>query len=138
MDKEYLNLLTLSGAGHRGSDWFVEVTPATILERFNEVVGLISETDTDVKEMKAILDAGYERWDMVERGITPPDYVDEEDDDETSDFVPSEEEPSEDEEYETDEEDEDLDFDIVMLEEDIATDIEELRRRMEEHQIGGV
>ncbi|KAE8454635.1 hypothetical protein EG329_000258 [Mollisiaceae sp. DMI_Dod_QoI] len=132
LDKHFVNPLTLSPSSHIGSDWRVDVTPDMIIERFNEVVAI---EDADTEKMKIILDGAYERWKLGEQGIHLPDYVDEEDDDSTSDYKPSEEECSEEEEFESDEEDEDLDFDIVMLEEDVTTDIESLRRDLEGYQI---
>ncbi|KUJ09457.1 uncharacterized protein LY89DRAFT_724443 [Mollisia scopiformis] len=137
LDKNYTNPLVLSRSGHGGSDgsWRVDATPDMIIERFNEVAGQSPWEVPEVKDIKKVLDDAYERWKLSEKGIHPRDDVDEEDDDETSDYVPSEEECSEEEEFESDEED--LDFDVVMLEEDITTDIEDLRKRMEGYHIGG-
>jgi hypothetical protein len=138
LDKRYNHALVLHPSTHSGSDWKVDVTPLMLVDRFNEVISM-NETVTNFPEtdkISQILNAAYERYLLSETGIHSRDYVSGDDDDETSDYVPSEEECSEEEEFETDEEDEELEFDIVMLEEDIKADIEDLRRRMEGFEIG--
>ncbi|KAF8860186.1 hypothetical protein BDZ45DRAFT_724723 [Acephala macrosclerotiorum] len=134
LDTRYAGPVHLSASSHIGSNWRVDVTPQMIIERFSEVAEPRTSAgvaDADIKKMKVILDKAYERWELNQKGIYSPDDVCEEDDDETSDYEPSEEECSEEEEFESDEEDEDLDFDVVMLEEDVKTDVEDLRRRLE-------
>lgn len=139
LNTSYRGPLILRPSSHIGEDWRVDITPPMLMERFNEVLS-VNQDAPQAPEMKKILEAAYERWQLTEKGIYPRDYVDEEDDDETSDYEPSEEDEEEEdvEEWEIDEEDEELEFDIVMLEEDIKTDVEGLRERLAGYEIGQV
>ncbi|RDW73545.1 hypothetical protein BP6252_07452 [Coleophoma cylindrospora] len=140
LDKSLRNPLVLSRSSHEGADWEVDVTPAKLIERFYDVAAPFFRADdahanVDIEKMKLVLENAHDRWELSERGVYPQDEVDEEDDDSTSDFAPSEEECSDDEEFESDEEEEDLDFDIAILEEDSRTDIEQLRAQFQTYQV---
>lgn len=135
-DKQYEQATILLPSAHIGEDWRVDTTPSMTMDRFNEVMSANGPV-TNTHELRKVMDAAYERYELSQKGIYPPDVVDGDDDDETSDYAPSEveEECSDEEEWETDEEDGELEFDIVLLEEDIKTDIEDLRKQLAEYEL---
>jgi hypothetical protein len=140
MQKQLRDQLTLPTGGRDG--WDIEYDPSTIMERFNEVLDEVGEgEDTEkMEKMRMVIKRAYIRWTQQQKGIYECDTVEGEDDDSTSDFDPiDEDEFDEVDEYvpETDEEEDNLEFDIVILEDDMKTDIEDIRRALEGFQVSG-
>jgi hypothetical protein len=138
MQKQLSGPLILPTGGCDG--WNIEYDPSSIMERFNEVLDEVGEDEDaeKMKKMKMVIESAYFRWTQQQKGIYECDNVEGEDDDSTSDFDPiDEDEFDEVEEYlhETDEEEDNLEFDIVILEDDMKTDIEDIRRALEGFQV---
>lgn len=117
------------------------------------------ELDDCLFEIKEITEGSYKRWKLSTQGIyeqeTPVFMDDDDGDDETGDFVPDEADDDDDwseefeevgnEEEEEDEkgvyfgsdenEEDELEFDVVMLEEDAKMDVEPLRKALEEFDL---
>jgi hypothetical protein len=123
--------------------WNIEYDPSSIMERFNEVLDEVGESeDTEkIAKVRMAIERAYFRWTQQQKGIYEYDNVEGEDDS-TSDFDPIDEDEFEFDELEdyvqeTDEEENNLEFDIVILEDDMKTDIEDIRRALEGFQVSG-
>ena len=120
MLEKYRRKIALQESGASGSTWSIRVTPDMMVERFTmllEANPVICDEVT--KEMEEVLNAAYERY-------KNPDYKTEllgmPDNDSTSDYEMSEDECTEEEEFESDGDVEDLD--ASMLEADMKMDVE--------------
>lgn len=140
MQKQLRGPLILPTGGRDG--WNIEYDPSSIIERFNEVLGEVGEGEDmeKMEKMRVVIERAYFRWTQLQRGIYECDTVEGEDDDSTSDFDPTDEDEFDEvDEYvqETDEEEDNLEFDIVILEDDLKTDVEDIRRALEGFQVSG-
>jgi hypothetical protein len=162
MQNQFIGPVTIGPSTHSGSGWCVEVTPEMILQRFKVVMNwwhgprkegdvLDDEGEEDVIAMREVIEGAYERWKAGQDGRHFAEEVRGEDDDETSDFMPSDEDEGEfekieleeggddedaDVDFESDEEN-DLEFEVVMLEEEAKIDVEPLRRALENFELDG-
>lgn len=133
MQEDFRRRLQLQPSGNRGHNWSVDVTPASIMERFAEVLKSNPEPHDEVtEEIKTILNAAFQQYNLRQ----DPSYREElytlTDDDSTSEWETDEEELTEEEEGEWDTDEDAEDLDGATLRADMEDDIEVIRAQLGE------